>query len=920
MYLRNVIKSIILGDRKILISVALLVFCPVLSYSQNYDPPYPRIGQIMFYGPGAGYDIWKNHDLVIIRHYYPRDAKKIKEANPDIILLATNGIIGGPLKGDKIHQIIGKPVPSEWYLYRADGSKIPFWGDFLRNITPDCPVVDYAYGPQKFYEFAAEFLIRNTDWNYFDGSFFDTWISHLKWFMSDIGSLDLNLDGQPDGAENVNSKWKQGEIALVSKMRELVDKPILAHESTEAFFNGNGFEFWTQETSASRRWNMSKALELLNTAVPPRFNYANSSANGFGPVFRADFTSAQIVGAFFGHDEGTMAHRWTFLHDEYEANLGYPTSAPEEIESGLFIRYFDNGVLISNISGQAKTVRASDLKGGPYWRFLGQQDPQFNNGRQFDEVQFEPFDGIMLFKEPTTLATPIIIDNVEINMTSLGQDPVQYVGDWHQTTEGKDCYALSIGWGENSAYDAYTAPGNGENKAKYAPVINIPGEYVIYEWHGRHDNLNIASNVPFKIFINGSVVKTGKIDQTQNTGKWNQLGVVSVNKGDRVEVVLSNNANGYVLSDAIKFVLNSAGQIDTTPPNPPKNLRSFEKTENQIGLRWDPPDPASDGDRASRYIVFRNGQEIGRVSSQQFLDQGLKENTSYSYEVYSVDDWGNRSASPAQAIFSTLADQTPPEVIKVFLHTANRLVVVFNEAVSKQTAENVTNYAVDGGIAVQHASLAEDGMTVILSTTNHEANKIYHITVSGIQDLAVQPNTLSSQKLTYRHSGKQFDVFISADDKYDLYVNGIFVAQDSAWESPELYEGFVAIDGKNVIAVRGINEGSKAGLFCEVYGGGFYFPSNSNWKFSKQYSSDWTSLSFDDRNWSHAVSYGLVNYALPWANFAKVSGILRESKVHWIWSESNSGNSIVYFRLDFNPASSDNSAPNPPSGVSIKKR
>ncbi|HDL78084.1 MAG TPA: hypothetical protein ENH53_05300 [Bacteroidetes bacterium] len=571
MTLKKIVKGLFL--------IGMVLISAEISRAQDFNPPFPRIGQITFYPAGAGPTIWKNHNMVIIRHYYPDDAKRIKEKNPDVILLAANDA----LEGNIIKNITGKPLPDEWYIHYADGSKVPFWGGYMTNLSNECPVANYIYGPQRFNQFLAKFLIENTDWNYFDGSLFDTWFQRLKWFVKNLDNVDLDGDGKPDGASIAEERWEKGKKTLVENMRALSPKPILAFESGETYLNGNGFEFWTQETVASRAWNMQKALDLLKNAVSPQMNYANSEAKGYGAVFRADFTSAQIVGAFFGHDEGTYAHRWTFLHDEYEAKLGYPTDPPQTLEENLWIRYYDTGVIISNISGQTKTVSASQLHGGPYWRFQGQQDPVFNNGKKFDTVTLQPIDGIMLFKQPVTLITPIVIDNVPKNMTSLGQNPVDYQGTWTQQdrnniTTDNPAYALFYGWGDFASPYAFSSPGNGENIAHYNPVLSVSGYYEILEWHGWHgkypNDYQEASNVPYRILINNAPVHSGTIDQTKNYGKWNSLGIYYISKGAKIDVSLTNKANGIVISDAIEFVYKGSKQNqDTTPPAAPRNVK-----------------------------------------------------------------------------------------------------------------------------------------------------------------------------------------------------------------------------------------------------------------------------------------------------------------------------------------------------------
>ena len=116
-----------------------------------------------------------------------------------MILLATN---------DYLVSKYGK-FPDAWYIKNADGSKMRSYADGfgLLNITNDCPRVDNGYGAQKFNEFLPRFLLDKTDWNYFDGVFFDYWANQV-WSGAD--RADLNNDGKADGKETVNRKWEEG--------------------------------------------------------------------------------------------------------------------------------------------------------------------------------------------------------------------------------------------------------------------------------------------------------------------------------------------------------------------------------------------------------------------------------------------------------------------------------------------------------------------------------------------------------------------------------------------------------------------------------------------------------------------------------------------------------------------------------------
>ena len=284
--------------------------------------------------------------------------------------------------------------------------------------------------------------------------------------------------------------------------------------------------------------------------------------------------------AYFGHDEGTAAHRWTYLHDEYEANLGYPTGPPEKLESGLWMRYFDNGAIISNISGQRKTVSSSQLARGPYWRFKGSQDPGFNNGDPVDQhhpISLADMDGILLFKQPTTLVTPIVIDNVAKNMTSLGQEPVDYSGSWTQVlwndTSGEFAYSLGYGWDEFASPYAKT---NGQGIATYRVNFGLGGSYEVFEWHtdSAADGQGAGcSNV--KVSIQSASGVTEKIvNQKISAGRWNSLGTYTFGKGNSGSVQLSALGGCTTVSDAMRFVYRDSNYIaDTTPPEPPKGVK-----------------------------------------------------------------------------------------------------------------------------------------------------------------------------------------------------------------------------------------------------------------------------------------------------------------------------------------------------------
>lgn len=192
---------------------------------------------------------------------------------------------------------------------------------------------------------------------------------------------------------------------------------------------------------------------------------------------------------------------------------------------------------------------------------------------------------------------------------------------------------------------------------------------------------------------------------------------------------------------------------DNTPPLPPTNLISTTQTENSISLSWTAPDPASDGDLASSYRIFRDTSLVGWGVESSFQDTGLAAEISYDYKVYSVDDAGNQSTSAATGTFSTLADTTPPSIVSVSASETS-VEIVFNERMEQSSAENKDLYKIKYGISssiqVMAASLGSNLTTVTLTTLSHVEGS-YTLTVEAVRDISGNP-IVSPASINYEYT------------------------------------------------------------------------------------------------------------------------------------------------------------------------
>jgi parallel beta-helix repeat protein len=97
----------------------------------------------------------------------------------------------------------------------------------------------------------------------------------------------------------------------------------------------------------------------------------------------------------------------------------------------------------------------------------------------------------------------------------------------------------------------------------------------------------------------------------------------------------------FVLDD---FLLgtNGAPSQDTQPPSVPSGLTATANSSSQINLSWS---ASTDNVGVMGYSIFRNGNQVGTVTTTAYSDAGLTASTNYKYNVAAVDTAGNVSGN-----------------------------------------------------------------------------------------------------------------------------------------------------------------------------------------------------------------------------------------------------------------------------------
>jgi hypothetical protein len=176
-----------------------------------------------------------------------------------------------------------------------------------------------------------------------------------------------------------------------------------------------------------------------------------------------------------------------------------------------------------------------------------------------------------------------------------------------------------------------------------------------------------------------------------------------------------------------------AGEKDLTPPSSPTDIQAVPISYDRIEITWE---PASDPETGiAVYQIYRDGQYISTVKGWSYIAEGLSELTEHRYQIQTVNYHGVESPLSEAYWVQTLADNSAPQITSASgFH--DQLAVTFSEPVSQETALEITNYRITGGVNILDAILDPDGRTVFLTTTNHLPNESYRLHVENIQDKA----------------------------------------------------------------------------------------------------------------------------------------------------------------------------------------
>lgn len=202
----------------------------------------------------------------------------------------------------------------------------------------------------------------------------------------------------------------------------------------------------------------------------------------------------------------------------------------------------------------------------------------------------------------------------------------------------------------------------------------------------------------------------------------------------------------YRGSDYYGVKIAPAGEKDQTPPTKPGEVRVTPISDDRVEITWIPALDPETG--IAVYQIYRDGKIIDTVKGWSYHDEGLSELTEYSYQVRALNYHGVEGPLSKAIRVQTMADSSPPQITSVYGFN-NQLTVTFNEPISRETALDLSNYQITGGVNILRALLEPNGKTLLLTTSDHKQNFSSTLKVKNLQDKAHTPNSTQGQQIEY---------------------------------------------------------------------------------------------------------------------------------------------------------------------------
>ncbi|PLX24769.1 hypothetical protein C0580_04145 [Candidatus Parcubacteria bacterium] len=359
----------------------------------------------------------------------PDIMRQIKELNPNAAILMYKTAVGW--------QGFESSVGYTTFKDRVDFDlrlKSSEEGYYCVNIYFPKNIMFNLYKEADFVNQVAEHMEKDIydRQHYFDGIWWDV-VGPSFWFLRDPSTgefmlCDFDLDGIDDDINDssirtqMQNLWAEGMHTQMQNTYDRLGHNVLTvgngNSPDHTDFNGNLWEETLTPSTFDSYFNPNNTKGFLywqENSLEPRLNdnlFANNYTEGSSNYYRYHrygMSASVIAGVYYNPQplDYSMAEWW---YDEYWVDkqtglptedrevgagyLGLPVGPATELESGVWRRDFENGIVLVNNNYTNKTI---DLN-GQFREILGSQDPGANGGLTIESLELAPVDGRVLLR------------------------------------------------------------------------------------------------------------------------------------------------------------------------------------------------------------------------------------------------------------------------------------------------------------------------------------------------------------------------------------------------------------------------------------------------------------------------------------------------------------------------------------------
>ncbi len=337
-------------------------------------------------------------------------------------------------------------------------------------------------------------------------------------------------------------------------------------------------------------------------------------------------------------------------------------------------------------------------------------------------------------------------------------------------------------WGPCGTTDTQ-APSNPANLS----ASNVTTTSANLNWSASTDNIGVTG---YFIYQNGSNI--GSV--SGNAALVNNLSPSTT----YTYSVRAFDAAGNQSSNSNTISITTGAASDTQAPSNPANLSVSNVTTNSANLNWS---ASTDNVGVTGYFIYQNGSNIGSVSGNSALVNGLSSSSTYTFYVRAFDAAGNQSGNS-----NTLSITTDTEADTQAPSNPSNLTA----SNTTQTSTTLSWSASSDNIGVSGYNVYQDGLVVAFSSGTSQ-------TIASLSSATTYIFYVRAVDAAGNESGNSNDQSVTTDSPTGPTVlsEGYFESGWDGWQDGgsdcARYSGSYAAEGNYAIRIRD-NSGSASAM------------------------------------------------------------------------------------------------------------